>query len=70
MSGVMIGASVRAELVLGPNVTQKEVRFPRNSTWLDLNTMQTMTFGGGSDTNLTYQTIKVNASISDPVNMF
>ena len=62
----MMGSSIKVDLVFHQGNTQKEVRFPPNSRWLNLNTMEPIIAPAGNK----YFSVNVAASVSDPVNMF
>jgi hypothetical protein len=40
LSSVMIGMDIKIDLVFTQYMKEKEIRFPPNTTWLDLNTME------------------------------
>jgi hypothetical protein len=40
LSSVMIGNDIKIDLVFTQYMKEKEIRFPPNTTWLDLNTME------------------------------
>ena len=62
----MMGSSIKVDLVFSQDKKQKEVRFPPNSRWVDLNTMEPIIAPAGGK----YFSIMVDAGVSNPVNMF
>ena len=66
LSSVMIGMEIKIDLVFTQYTKEKEIRFPPNTTWLDLNTMELIS--GPVAKNQFGMMMK--AGIEDPVNMF
>jgi hypothetical protein len=62
----MMGSSIKVDLVFSQGKKQKEVRFPPNSSWVDLNTMEPIIAPAGGK----YFSIMVDAGVTNPVNMF
>lgn len=66
LSSVMMGPSIKVDLVFSQGKTKKEVRFPPNSKWVNLNTFEPIIAPSGNK----FYNIMVDASVNDPVNMF
>ena len=62
----MMGSSIKVDLMFHQGMTQKEVRFPPNSKWVNLNTMEPIIAPSGNK----YYSLNVPSGVSDPVNMF
>jgi hypothetical protein len=62
----MIGSSLKVDFVFAREKTKKEIFFPKNTKWLNLNTMEPIF---PTSDNKTYS-VMVDASIDHPVNMF
>jgi hypothetical protein len=62
----MFGSSIKVDLVFKKGQYQKEIRFPQNTKWLNLNTFEPIIAPKGEKS----LSIMVGSNISDPVNMF